>query len=54
MRAAGFADLRCCRPGIETGYPHLLGECLSLEPESCPDEPHTLIVEGRKRVGGGS
>jgi len=46
---AGFADVRTCAPGVETGSPELIGaDVLTKEPEPTPDAPHTLIVEARK------
>ncbi len=48
MTEAGFVDLRVCLPAKETGYPELLGDCLTREYEWDEAAPHTLIVEGRK------
>jgi predicted SAM-dependent methyltransferase len=46
---AGFEAIEACQPGIETSYPHLIdSRVLAKEPETTPEFPHTLIIEGRK------
>jgi hypothetical protein len=47
--AAGFVEIRACRPGGETCHPDRFNpDVLAMEFETTPDCPHTLIVEGRK------
>lgn len=48
MTKAGFVDVKGCKPMLETHYPELLEECLSMEHESDFDNPHTIIVEAVK------
>jgi SAM-dependent methyltransferase len=46
---AGFVDIKRCRPGLETSYPEWIDQTvLAMEPETTPDCPHTLLVEGHK------
>jgi SAM-dependent methyltransferase len=46
---AGFADLRVVKPKAETHYPHLFDDTvLTLEKESTPNVPHTLLLEAQK------
>jgi SAM-dependent methyltransferase len=46
---AGFVNLRIARPGEHTYYPETFDAAvLSLESESTPDAPHTLLMEGCK------
>lgn len=46
---AGFAEIHGCRPGAETHHPRLIdADVLAMEPESTPECPHTLIIEGKK------
>lgn len=48
-REAGFQELFVCRPITETRFPNLFDQTvLSMEWESTPDCPHTLIVESQK------
>ncbi len=45
----GLGNIRACQPGRETDYPGQIDAAvLALEPETTPECPHTLIVEGRK------
>ena len=38
-----------CQPGRQTGYPQYIDSpVLAMEPETTPEVPHTLIIEGRK------
>jgi predicted SAM-dependent methyltransferase len=47
--AAGFVEIRACQPGTQTNYPGLIdADVLALEPETTPECPHTLIIEGKK------
>ena len=49
MSDAGFADIRKCCPGSESGAPELFQDCLTKEDnESGVAQPHTVIVEGCK------
>jgi predicted SAM-dependent methyltransferase len=48
MSKAGFIDICTCLPVKESNYPGLFQACLQKEYESDFDNPHTLIVEGRK------
>lgn len=46
---AKFADVGFCLPATQTSYPNVIGsEILSLEAESTPEVPHTVIMEARK------
>jgi SAM-dependent methyltransferase len=46
---AGFEAIQTCQPGTQTGYPEFIDSTvLAKEPETSPECPHTLIVEGRK------
>ncbi len=45
----GFHGLRCCKPGCETSLGEWIDQTvLAMEPETTPDMPHTLIIEGIK------
>lgn len=47
--AAGFAEIRFCKPIKETNFPQWINEAvLSKEWESCEDCPHTILLEARK------
>ena len=47
--AAGFKNLRLCKPITETGFPEFVdAQVLSKEWESTPDHPHTIIIEAEK------
>jgi hypothetical protein len=48
LSAAGFLEVRVCRPVSETGYPELMKDALTSEWEITPQSPHTLIVEAIK------
>jgi predicted SAM-dependent methyltransferase len=48
MCNAGFVDICTCLPVKESNAPYLFRACLQKEYESDFDNPHTLIVEGRK------
>jgi predicted SAM-dependent methyltransferase len=49
LTSAGFADLRLCKPFVQTHYPALFQECLSKEQEwEDPLCPQTLIIEAVK------
>jgi SAM-dependent methyltransferase len=46
---AGFEAIQACQPGRQTGFPQLIDKAvLAMEPETTPEVPHTLIIEGRK------
>ena len=48
---AGFNSLFICSPRTEAKFPNMFDEqVLQHEWDSTPDVPHTLIVEGQKRV----
>ncbi len=45
----GFQSLARCQPGCQTSYPEFIdSRVLVMEPETTPETPHTLILEGRK------
>jgi len=47
--AAGFVNMRVCRPCTETFHPNMISDAvLAREGESHPELPHTLIVEAEK------
>jgi hypothetical protein len=49
VRRVGFAELRVCRPTLDTNFPALFdATVLAHEHESTFDAPHTLIVEAQK------
>lgn len=48
MTNAGFEQLRCCKPIVESSHPELFKRCMANEFESDFEVPHTLIVEGSK------
>ena len=50
MLNAGFSDIKIYKPAKETGYMDLFKKCLEKEHESDYLCPHTLIVEGVKRM----
>jgi predicted SAM-dependent methyltransferase len=50
--AAGFLDVRQCRPIVQTFHPSLIdATVLTREFESTPDTPHTLMIEAEKPGG---
>ncbi len=52
MEAAGFVDIGPHLPVKSSSAMELFAPCLSLESESCWERPHTLLLEGRKPLGG--
>jgi SAM-dependent methyltransferase len=47
--AAGFEDIRICKPITETSYPAVFDQqVLGTEWEETPEAPHTLILEAKK------
>lgn len=48
-QASGFPKIKVCKPVEETNFPDLINsKVLNMEYESTPDNPNTLIIEGKK------
>lgn len=49
LEDAGFVNITLRKPITDTGYPELFSDAMTMEHESTPDCPHTLLLEAVKK-----